>query len=333
MANILTLGEIMLRLSTDIGVRLNETQQLICHYGGGEANVAISLANFGHQVSFASKVPDNSLGQAAVKHLRRNGVMSDFVQLGGAHLGTYYMETGIGERAASVTYDRAGSSFAEVTEFPWSYEKLFSGIELFHISGITAALSVQWCQWTVELVKAAKKFGVLVSFDINYRGKLWSQAAAGKALKEILPYVDYCSAGELDARYLLEIPEDRMNSGFVYYYQQMQQQFPNIKCFYSTKRIVSSASNNQLVGTLWLENTYYESEVHKINPIVDRVGGGDAFAAGILHGLISDFDGQRTVEFATAASALKHTVHGDCNQFSEIEIEQFLTAGSGRIVR
>ena len=181
---------------------------------------------------------------------------------------------------------------------------------------------MQWCQWTVELVKAAKKFGVLVSFDINYRETMES-GSSWESIKRNLALCRLLFSWRIGCALFIEIPEDRMNSGFVYYYQQMQQQFPNIKCFYSTKRIVSSASNNQLVGTLWLENTYYESEVHKINPIVDRVGGGDAFAAGILHGLISDFDGQRTVEFATAASALKHTVHGDCNQFSEIEIEQF----------
>jgi 2-dehydro-3-deoxygluconokinase len=333
MAKILTLGEIMLRLSTDVGKRLNETQQLTCHYGGGEANVAVSLANFGHQVLFASKVPEHSLGQAAQKHLCRYGVASNLLLFGGARLGTYYMEAGVGERAANVIYDRAGSSFAELTKLPWSYKELFQDVGLFHISGITAALSPQWCDWTIELVKAAKKARVLVSFDINYRSKLWSQAEAVRALREILPYVDYCSAGELDARYLLGVPEDQKNSGSTYYYQQMQRLFPNIKVFYSTKRTVHSASNNQLLGTLWLENNYFESEVHQINPIVDRVGGGDAFAAGILHGLLSAYDGQKMIDFATAASALKHTVYGDCNQFSEKEIERFLAAGSGRIIR
>lgn len=332
MAKILTLGEIMLRLSTASGVRLNESQQLSSHYGGGEANVAVSLANFGHQVAFASKVPGNSLGEAVVKHLRKFGVATDLLAIGGPRLGTYYMEAGIGERAASVIYDRAGSSFATLTELPWSYKELFNEVDLFHVSGITAALSPQWREWTIELVKAAKEFGTLVSFDINYRGKLWSQTAAGDAMREILPYVDYCSAGELDARFLLGIPEDQAG-GLTYYYQQMQQLFPNIQGFYSTKRTVLSASSNRLIGTLWLGDTYYESQVHEIEPIVDRVGGGDAFASGILHGLLSDFEAQEIVNFATAASALKHTVHGDCNQFSVKEIEQFLAAGSGKIVR
>ena len=207
MGKVVTLGEIMLRLSTPVGIRVAQTENFAVHYGGGEANVAISLANYGHQVTFASKVPDNSLGEAAKKHLSRYGVSTEFVRTGGTRLGTYYLETGTGERAASVVYDRACSSFAQIEEMEWDLHELFSGVEIFHISGITAALSKTWQSMTVALVKAAKQAGCQVSFDINYRGKLWSQKEASVALKAILPFVDICSAGVLDARYLLEIPE------------------------------------------------------------------------------------------------------------------------------
>lgn len=335
MGKVVTLGEIMLRLSSQQGLRLAQSESFAAHYGGGEANVAVSLANYGHEAVFASKVPENSLGTAVKNHLQRYGVKTDFLLQGGPRLGTYYMEAGIGERAASVIYDRAGSSFAVMEEVEWDTEKLFADVDIFHISGITPALSKTWRQLTLDLMKAAKDAGCKISFDVNYRGKLWSQKEAGETLKQLLPLVDYCSAGKMDALYLLgikEMPADQTDET-VYYYQEMQRLYPNIQVFYSTKRKVYSASANQLVGTLWMDQTYYESQAHEIDPIVDRVGGGDAFSGGILHGLLSEMAPQAIIDFATAASALKHTIHGDCNQFSQAEVESFLAAGSGKIIR
>ncbi|NSQ93139.1 sugar kinase [Enterococcus faecalis] len=335
MGKVVTLGEIMLRLSTPVGIRVAQTENFAVHYGGGEANVAISLANYGHQVTFASKVPDNSLGEAAKKHLSRYGVSTEFVRTGGTRLGTYYLETGTGERAASVVYDRAYSSFAQIEEMEWDLHELFSGVEIFHISGITAALSKTWQSITVALVKAAKQAGCQVSFDINYRGKLWSQKEASVALKAILPFADICSAGVLDARYLLEIPEpeEELEDALTWYYRKMQERYPNIQVFYSTKRQVHSATDNELIGTLWYKGAYYTSKCHRLQPIVDRVGAGDAFAGGVLHGILATYDPQTCIDFATAASALKHTVHGDCNQFSQKEVLAFLATGSGKINR
>lgn len=334
MGKVVTLGEIMLRLLTDSGIRIAQAESLHAHYGGGEANVAISLANFGHDAYFASKIPNNALGEGVKKHLNRYGVHTDFLLNGGSRLGTYYMEAGIGEKAANVIYDRAGSSFAEITKNEWAEAEIFKNVDIFHVSGITPALSSDWKKTTVTLIKAAKNAGCKISFDINYRGKLWSQKEAGETILEILPLVDYCSAGKLDAIYLLGIPEHTGDDNeLIYYYQEIQKKFPNITILYSTKRKVLSASSNELIGSLWINQNYYESQTHIINPIVDRVGAGDAFSGGVLHGILIQNHPQEIINFATAASALKHTIYGDCNQFSETEIESFLLVGSGKINR
>ncbi|MBE8848659.1 MULTISPECIES: sugar kinase [Enterococcus] len=335
MGKAITLGEIMLRLSTDQGKRLETSETFHAHYGGGEANVAISLANYGHEVGFASKVPDHAIGKAVKKHLQSYGVDTTHLLFGGPRLGSYYMETGVGERAASVIYDRAGSSFALMEENEWNGKQLFQGAEIFHISGITPALSQAWRVLTKKLMQEAKKMGCLVSFDINYRGKLWTPKEASETIQQLLPYVDICSAGELDARYLLGIKDapEEVEQPLIYYYQKMQEKYPNINVFYSTKRKVHSASDNELQGTLWMDHGYFESQVHEITPIVDRVGGGDAFAGGVLHGILEKNTPQEIIDFATAASALKHTVHGDCNQFDQSEVARFLAYGSGKIVR
>lgn len=334
MVKIVTLGEIMLRLSTTVGTRVTRAHSFMAHYGGGEANVAISLANYGHQVSFASKVPANHLGTAAIEHLKRSGVDTQFMLAGGDRLGTYYLEMGSGARASQVIYDRKGSSFAEMTELEWEIDQLFKDVTIFHISGITPALSNNWRSMTLELIKAAKKAGCMISLDINYRQKLWGANGCTAFLKEVLPLVDICSAGKLDAQYLLAIPAfTGSGNEIIYYNEQIQQLYPNIKVLYSTIRTVYSASHNDLVGTFWSNGKYVESRVHQIDPIVDRIGGGDAFAGGILHGILTNQEPQQIVEFATAASALEHTVFGDENQFSESEIIAYMNSNSGEVLR
>lgn len=341
MGKVVTLGEIMLRLSTEVGTRLTLADNLSVHYGGGEANVAISLVNFGHQVAFASKVPANGLGEAVKKHLNRFGVDTHALLNGGPRLGTYFLEAGVGERAASVIYDRAGSSFATMTDLEWDLDALFANVDVLHLSGITAALSSAWRALLLQLMQAAKAHGVKVSFDVNYRASLWTQQEAGDFLRQALPLVDYLSAGNMDAKYLLNVApyvataDDQENprAELIYYFEQMQALFPNVELFYATKRVVSSASDNDLVGTIYTHGQYVESNSHHIHPIVDRVGGGDAFSAGILHGVLTGMAPQDIVNFATAASALKHTVHGDCNQFSASEVASFMQAGSGKIIR
>ncbi|WP_071130738.1 sugar kinase [Enterococcus timonensis] len=338
MAKVVTLGEIMLRLSTTLGARLQLAEDLQVHYGGGEANVAISLANYGHEAYLATVVPENGLGMAVKKHLQRFSVHSDYVVTNGPRLGTYYMETGVSERAASVIYDRAGSSFAATTSLQWDLKKILQDAKVLHMSGITAALSPAWQQLSIEIAQTARNLGVKVSFDVNYRGMLWTQKECGQFLQKMLPLVDYCSAGSMDARYLLNVEpfagEANSKEERQYYYEKMHQLFPNIEVFYATYRKVQSASSNDLTGTIYNgDGEYFESGTHHIEPIVDRVGGGDAFSGGVLHGLIQKWSLQDTVNFGTAASALKHTVHGDCNQFSELEVQNFLKAGSGKIIR
>lgn len=331
MAEVLTLGEIMLRLSTKEN-RLACTDELLAHYGGGEANVAISLANFGHQAYFASKVPDNALGLAVKRHLNRFGVHTDFLLFGGQRLGIYFLEQGVGIKAANVIYDRAFSSFSQMAANEWERMDLFAGIDLFHLSGITPALSPAWLELLIKLMQEAKSRGVKISFDINFRGKLWSQAQAAEALKQILPYVDYLSAGRLDAKYLLGIKHAELLP-LEQCYQEMQRLYPNIQVIYSTNRTILSAKHNQLQGTLYYQNAYYESKVIDIPEIVDRVGGGDAYSAGILHGLLSECEPQVIVDFATAASALKHMVYGDCNQFTLEEVQAYLKNDSSKMNR
>lgn len=335
MATVLTLGEIMMRLSTRVGDRLNDSQSLAVHYGGGEANVAISLANYGHEVYFASKVPKSALGKAVSQHLKKYNVRTDHLLKGGPRLGTYYLESGTGPRGAAVTYDRAHSSFAEIHELAWSLDTLFQGIDLFHISGITPALSEAWEEHTLLLAKQAKQAGCKVSFDCNFRGNLWTQKQAGAVFKKLLPYVDYCSAGPLDAQYLFDIPAaPKEEASLAYYYQKMHQLFPNIQYFYSSKRTVFSASHHQFQGALWWPEGLVTSRTYEITSIIDRVGAGDAFAGGLLHGLLVEEAPQAVIEFATSAAVMKHTIHGDCNQFTEAEVAQFLKmADSGKIIR
>lgn len=337
MKKVVTFGEILLRFSTNIGERLFQTDQIHTHFGGAEANVAVSLSNFGHEVYFVSKVPNNPLGSAVERHLKLHGVHTDRLLKGGDRLGTYYLESGVGPRSAQVTYDRKYSSISQLSLEEIDFEGVFSGASLYHVTGITAALSPSMKEVVLYSLQKAKELGVTKSFDFNYRAKLWSQQEAAETIKAFLPYVDICSCGELDALYLLGIEQakDSLEKGekLAYYYEQIQQMYPNIRWMSSTFREVISASTNTLQGNLYTDGALYQSKAYPIDHIVDRVGGGDAFAAGILHGILEQRTPEEIVTFATAASVLKHTIHGDCNLFSEEEIQAFATSSPGKIVR
>ncbi|WP_045524478.1 sugar kinase [Neobacillus niacini] len=334
MSSIVTFGEIMLRLSTSTGTHFGNAVSFQAHYGGAEANVAVNLANFDHDVAFASKVPDNALGFAVKRHLQKYGVKTKELLFGGNRLGTYYLDSGVGERSSAVIYDRANSSFASVQKMEWDFEQLFENVNILHVSGITPSLSEKLAEITMNMVKEAKKRDIKVSFDINFRSKLWNHEQASKVISNILPYVDYCSAGKMDAIYLLGIPENLSGQNDTdYYYQKMHEKFSNIQVFYSTNREVHSATSNTLQGTLWKDGKTYLSKVHKLEPIIDRVGGGDSFSAGILHGLLTGADLNYTVSFANAYSSLKHTIYGDCNPFTVKEVENLMENGSAKINR
>lgn len=337
MNKIITFGEIILRLSTNIGERLYKTNQLTMHYGGAEANVSVSLANFGHDVYIVSKVPKNALGNAAKFQLESNGVHTDYLLKGGERLGTYYLETGVGERNAQVTYDRKYSSISKLVADEIDFDKIFEDATLFHVTGITPALSKDLADLTLLLLKKAKEKGVITSFDFNYRSKLWSQQEAASTFKQFLPYVDICFCGELDAIHFLGM--DKLDESIdeaerlKRYYEEIQSLYPNIKYLSSTFREVISASMNRLQGNYYTNGVLYQSKVHQIDQIVDRVGAGDAFAAGILHGVLKGMEPEKTVSFATAGSALKHTILGDSNSFSEDEIMAFCEKESSKIIR
>lgn len=337
MKKVVALGEILLRFSTRNGERLVQSNQLSLHYGGAEANVAISLANFGWEVSFVSKVPNNPLGLAAVQHLRSVGIQTNFLVSGGDRLGTYYLETGVGERSAQVVYDRKYSSFSGLSLEEVDFTNVFRGADVFHVTGITPALSNSLKEITLIALKKAKELGIKTSFDFNYRSTLWSQKEASDTIIPFLPYIDICSCGELDAVYLLGIQkaEEKLDKvqQLSYYYKKITDKYPNIRYLYSTFREVISASNNMLQGNLYLDGKIYQSKVHQINPVLDRVGGGDAYTSGVLYGILENMESQKIVDFATAAAALKHTIHGDCSTFTKAEISTFVENSSGKIVR
>ncbi|GIN55983.1 2-dehydro-3-deoxygluconokinase [Lederbergia ruris] len=337
MKKIVTLGEILLRLSAKVGVRLEQSDHLLVNYGGAEANVSASLAHLGMDVYFVSKVPNNAVGRGVERHLKANGVRTDYLIKNGDRLGTYYIEPGVGGRGTQVTYDRKHSSFSQMKLDEIDFDAIFEGASLFHVTGITPALSTSLKEITTYSLRKAKEMGILTSLDFNYRSKLWSQEDAAATLKPLLPYVDVCSCGELDALHILGIPEAArdMNQSekLDYYYKSIQAQYPNITYFCSTFREVLSASTNTLQGNFYMEGELHQSKIFHIDHMVDRVGGGDAFAAGILYGLLTDMSPEQVVSFATAASALKHTVYGDVNPFSKEEITAFAEQKSGEVNR
>lgn len=335
MATVLSLGEVMCRLSVGGGVRLADAPAFDAHYGGAEANVAISLANFGHDARMATKVPENPLGDAVVRHLWRCGVDTSQVLRGGARLGTYYLEIGTGNRGSVAVYDRAGSSFATMDGCEWDLDELFSGVDLLHITGICPALSPAWRSATLEIVRGAAERGVAVSYDVNYRGKLWTWDECMDAFRDVLPYVSILAASWGDVQSALGLERtDWSEEAMTAAYDALVAAHPNVRAIYSTRRVARSSSSNDLTGYLYVADgtgaagTLHASRTWRVEPIVDRVGGGDAFAAGVLHGLLGKTEPAEAIEFAAAASVLKHTVMGDANCFTAAEVADFMASGA-----
>lgn len=325
--NILCVGETLMRLSTEKGNHFFDTTCLHLHYGGAEANVAVNLSNLNHKATYFTKVPDNQLGHAAIKHVQKYGVDASPVIYGGERIGSYYLEAGAGARPTTVIYDRADSAISKMNMEEIDVDKLLEDKYLLHITGITAALSEKAREMTFALIKAAKEKGLKVNFDMNYRAKLWSMEEAAAFLKKVLPYVDYLSAGKLDAINFLGIEEagEEAEDELNYYYNKIHEMYPNIEIMYSTLRTVLSATHNTLQGTFWKDGKTEYSKVHDMDFIIDRIGGGDAFAAGVLHGILNGKDPSYTINFATAFSVLKHTVNGDACPFTIEETERIMT--------
>lgn len=337
---IVTFGEIMLRLSPQGCQRFVQAEVLDAVYGGGEANVAVSLANYGHSVAYVTKLPDNEIGQGAVNSLRRYGVDTSMIVRGGRRVGIYFAETGSAMRPSKVVYDRAGSAIAEAEAGDFDFDSIMTGARWFHWTGITPAISDRAAVLVALACKAAKKAGATVSCDLNFRKKLWTPEKAQSVMRPLMEYVDVCIGNEEDAELCLGFKPDADVAhgktdaeGYKAIFEQMAREF-GFKYVASTLRESFSASHNGWKAMIYNGREFYTSRRYDIEPIVDRVGGGDAFAAGLIHGLLTKPSQAEALEFAVAASALKHTIPGDVNMVSTAEVEALAAGdGSGRVQR
>lgn len=337
---IVTMGEIMLRLSSPQGKRFVQSDEFDVNYGGGEANVAVSLANYGHEAYFVSKVPAHEIGQAALNSLRRYGVHTDYVVRGGNRLGIYYLETGASMRPSKVIYDRAGSSISMAMPEDFDFDTIFQGAAWFHWSGITPAISDQSAECLRAACQAARKAGVTVSCDLNYRKKLWTPEKAQSIMRPLMEYVDVCIGNEEDAELCLgfrpnaDVENGQTGTeGYKAIFRGMMETF-GFRYVVSTLRESFSASHNGWKAMLYDGNEFFVSRRYDILPITDRVGGGDSFSGGLIHGLVSGMTPADSLEFAVAASALKHTIPGDVNLVSEAEVMSLMKgSGNGRVER
>lgn len=330
----------MLRLAPEGYYRFEQASKYEASFGGGEANVAVSLAHFGHTTYFVSKLPKNALGESALRSLRQEGVNTQYIVRGGDRLGIYFLEKGASQRASQVIYDRAGSSISCAKTEDFDFVSIFEGKDWFHITGITLALSSKLSEISIEAAKIAKSKGLKVSCDLNYRKKLWTKEEARIAMSQLMPYVDVLIANEEDAENIFgikakdtEVSVGHMNTdSYLDVAKQLKERF-NISHIAITLRTSLSADDNKWSAMLYTLDTAYFAPNYNLH-IVDRVGGGDSFAAGLIHAYSKKMDPQASVDFATAASALKHSIVGDFNHVSETEVLTLMQGdGSGRVVR
>ena len=340
MAKVITMGELMLRMSPAGNNRFIQVEQLNVTPGGGEANVAISLAYYGHEAYFVSKLPKHEIGQMAVNGIRRYGVHTDFIVRGGNRVGLYYAETGASMRPSKVIYDRANSAIAEAKPEDFDFDAIFEGADWFHWSGITPAISDASAECLRQACIAAKRHGVTVSCDLNFRKKLWTSEKAISIMRPLMQYVDVCIGNEEDAELCLGFKPDADveggktdAAGYEGIFRQMMQEF-GFKYVVSTLRESFSASHNGWKALIYDGKEFYQSKRYDIMPIIDRVGGGDSFSGGLIHGLLTKATQGEALEFAVAASALKHTIPGDFNLVSAEEVESLAGGNaSGRVQR
>lgn len=337
---VVTLGEIMLRLSTPDFKRFVQADSFDITYGGGEANVAAALCNYGLNGTFVSKVPNNAIGQSAINHLRRFGVDTQFVARGGDRLGIYFLETGASMRASQVIYDRAAASIAELDASELDFDAIFEGADWFHTTGITPALSDKAAALTLAALKAAKARGITTSIDLNFRKKLWSKEKAREVMTVLCEFVDVCIGNEEDADLCLgfkaadtDVTKGELNlDGFKDVFQQMKAKF-GFKFIASSLRESYSASDNGWSALVYDGTDYYHTKEYKVR-IVDRVGSGDSFASGLIYGLVTGLPMKEAAEFGVAASAIKHTIPGDLNHATLSDVRDLMGGdGSGRVQR
>lgn len=346
MKKVVTFGEIMLRLAPQEHLRFSQATSFDVVYGGGESNVAVSLANYGVPVDFVTRLPKNDIGDCALMEMRKRNVGVDKIVFGGDRLGIYFLETGAVSRGSKVVYDRAHSAMSEIDEGMVDWEKVFEGTEWFHWTGITPAISQGAANACLEAVKVASKMGITISTDLNYRAKLWNYGVEPEAIMtELTSYCDIILGNEEDAEKHFGIKPEGLDittqgehvkaEAFLSVCQQMMEKFPNAKKVITTLRGSLSASHNTWAGVLYDGETMFTSPEYNITHIVDRVGGGDSFMAGLIYGLLTYPDNdQNALNFAVAASALKHTIKGDANLVTIDEVKKLMGGdGSGRVAR
>ena len=342
MAKIVTFGELMLRLAPNGYYRFFQDDQMQATFGGGEANVAVSLANYGMDVSFVTKLPTHAIGQAAVDSLRHFGVDTSKIVRGGDRVGIYYLEKGASQRGSVCIYDRAHSAIQEADPSEFDWDAIFEGADWFHFTGITPALGPNMVECCKQACIAAKKHGVKISCDLNYRGKLWTREQARAAMTELCQYVDVCISNEEDAKDVFGIEAEATDiyggslnhEGYKSVAKQLADRF-GFEMVAITLRESHSAFDNGWSAMLYdvASNEYCFSKKYELH-IIDRVGGGDSFGGGLIYSLLNGKDTQAAVEFAVAASALKHSIEGDYNMVTVAEVEKLAGGdGSGRIQR
>ena len=340
MGKVITFGEIMLRLAPNGYYRFFQNDQMQATFGGGEANVAVSLANYGEDVSYVTKLPTHAIGEAAVLNLRSFGVDTKYIVRGGDRVGIYFLEKGASQRGSVCIYDRAHSAIQEADKSDFDWDKIFDGAEWFHFTGITPALGKNLVEICLDACAHAKKKGVKISCDLNYRGKLWTREEARDAMTKLCKYVDVCISNEEDAKDVFGIEAENTDitggklnkDGYKSVAKQLMDKFGFEKVAI-TLRTSISASDNDWAGMLYDGNDYYFSKEYHLR-IVDRVGGGDSFGGGLIYAIRHGYDSQKAINFAVAASALKHSIEGDFNRVTLKEVEK-LAGGdaSGRVQR
>ncbi len=340
MKRIITFGEIMMRLNPQSYLRFSQANSFEATYAGGEANVAVSLANFGMDAAFVTKVPEHEIGQCAINALRAFGVDTKYMYRGGKRLGIYFVEKGASQRPSKVIYDRADSAIAQAQPEDFDWNAIFEGADWFHWTGITPALGGKLPQICLEACKAAKAKGVKISCDLNFRKKLWTSAQANEVMSQLMPYVDVCIANEEDAKDVFgieaavtDITAGKLNhEGYISVAQQLQQRF-GFEAVAITLRSSLSAFDNDWAGMLYTGAKAYFSPTYHVH-IVDRVGGGDSFGGGLIYSMLSGKKPQDAICFAVAASCLKHSIQHDFNHVTVKEVESLAGGNaSGRIQR
>jgi len=328
MGKVVTFGEIMMRLSTERHLRFSQANFFGVTYGGGEFNVAVSLANYGIKSEFVTRLPDNELGENTLKEMRKRNVSHNSIVTGGDRLGLYFLETGAGTRGSKVVYDRANSSMAQILPGMINWQEVFKGASVFHWSGVTPAISESAAEVCLEAVKVAHEMGIVITSDLNYRSKLWKY---GKHPNQIMPkLLGYSTVilGDIDtAFFMLNLvkvnPDYKKGESLPEHYDKIFAKCPNLKYVATTLRYSVSASHQQIGGVLYDQSKVCSADIKDVTPVVDRVGSGDAFMAGLIYGLLNkEFTHQQTLNFAVAACCIKHTISGDYNLATLEEVNE-----------